>query len=88
MLRAAEADDYLVDVRNLTSVGEGIPLQVFDDPAPPNQRVVLVEATSDRYPQGLGFVVVQAPSGRWRVRQVAAPASAIDSTMGLFVVGD
>lgn len=79
MRAGAAAADLTIDVRGSVVEGEPEPIAGFGDGA------LLLRAAAPGHPEGLGFVVVQAPSGRWRVRQVAAPAEAIDPDVGLFV---
>ncbi|MEM7094795.1 MAG: hypothetical protein AAF567_17455 [Actinomycetota bacterium] len=80
-----ESGDLLIDLRG------DIEIDAASEPGAPvgfaDRRAVLIEATSDQHPAGLGFVVVESSTGRWRVRQVASPASAVDPDGGLFAVG-
>lgn len=83
MRHLTEMGELLVDVRGSVATGRGTNVVFGED-----DEAVLVNASSPHHPEGLGFVLVQSPAGRWRIRQVAAPATAADPDARLFVVGE
>lgn len=75
-----EAEDLHIDLTAVESLSEPTELGQFGQ----RTGAVIIEAEVPGHDDGVAFVLLQAPSGRWRVRQVASPPDAIDPTLGLF----
>ena len=79
-----EADDLRIDLTAVASLSEPIALGDFGD----RTGAVIIQGELSDDGETVAFVLLQAPSGRWRVRQVASSTDAIDPSAGLIVTGE